>query len=209
MKQFLLALVLVAVPVMLFSGFQATFFGSRDAAPVTMGDLSNLKLIAADMQGLAKSGDIETARKRVTDFETAWDTAESVLRPLNAAAWGKVDAAADSAIRALRAEAPEASAVVGATAGLVAALDDPYSGRGGLGDIQRVAGIAVTDASGHSLACEDMIAEVRDAVDGGKIAETDLAVARDFQTKATERCNADDDAHADAYSARALALQSH
>jgi hypothetical protein len=44
------------------------------------------------------------------------------------------------------------------------------------------------------------------ALDGGKIPDANKAAATDFQAKATERCNADDDAHADEFSAQGLAL---
>ena len=72
--------------------------------------------------------------------------------------------------------------------------------------IAKVAGIAVTDTTGHAIPCETMLGAVRLALNSGKIAEADRARATDFQSKATERCNADEDAQADAFSAQALAL---
>ena len=77
------------------------------------------------------------------------------------------------------------------------------------GGIKFVAGIAVSDASGHPLACEDMLKELRGAIDGGKIEVANQTVAQDFLAKAVERCNADDDAHANEFSAQGLRLASH
>ena len=68
-----------------------------------------------------------------------------------------------------------------------------------------VQGIAVTDAGGHALPCEVMIDAVR-ATPQDALSASDKAKVVDLQTKATERCNADDDQHADEFSAGALAL---
>ena len=43
---------------------------------------------------------------------------------------------------------------------------------------------------------------------GGKITKAGATAADDFLSKATERCNADDDMHADEFSAQGLALAS-
>src|SRR5262249_11496089 len=92
---------------------------------------------------------------------------------------------------------------------LSAVLDDPSGTTDAAGAPTLVSGIAVTDASGHAIACEAMIDALRAAIAGGKIARTDLAAAGDFQSKATERCNADDDTRADEFSAQGLALAGH
>src|SRR5262249_9007199 len=149
------------------------------------------------------------AQRRITDFETAWDDAESTLRPKNPVAWGNVDDAADAAIYALRTTAPDAARVEETLSALVAVLDNP-SGTTGSGDGLRIgAGIPRTDAGGHAIACEEMLNALRAAIEGGKIVQTDLATARDFQSKAIERCNADDDMHADEFSAQGIALVGH
>ena len=61
---------------------------------------------------------------------------------------------------------------------------------------------AVTDESGRAIPCEDLIGQLRTAIGS----TTPVAAVADLQTKALERYNADDDAHADAFSAQALAL---
>lgn len=205
MKQLLLAFMLVSVPVAAFTGFQMYF--SPSAAPAaSLGDLSNLKEIVTSVQSIAKTGDFVAAEKRVTDFETAWDDAESTMRPKNPAAWGTVDDAADAAIHALRTNTPDAAQVNDTLSTLIAVLDKP-PGTAGPGDgLRLVSGIPVTDAVGHPLACEALIKALRAAIEGGRSARTDMAAAGDFLAKAIERCNADDDAHADEFSAQGLAL---
>lgn len=210
MKQFLLATVLIAIPVAGFTGFEvfmAPVTTAEAAQPASLGDLSALKAIVLDVEGIAKTGDMKAAETRITDFETAWDQAEATMRPKNKDAWATVDDAADAALHALRAKKPDADQVTKTLADLVTTLDNPYGDTAqASGGIKMVAGIAVTDESGHPLACEVMLKSVQAALDGGKIPAAKAADAKDFKDKALERCNADDDAHADEFSAHALAL---
>ena len=69
-----------------------------------------------------------------------------------------------------------------------------------------VAGIAVTDDTGRALPCEVMLGTLRDGL--AAKAPTGAAATRvaDLQARALERCNADDDRNADAFTAQALAL---
>lgn len=122
-----------------------------------------------------------------------------------------MDDAADEAIHSLRASSPDQTKVATAVKGLIATLDNPY-GDGSAGSqtgIKMVKGIAVTDDSGHPLACEDMIKALRTAIDGGQIPSASADAAQGFVTQAVERCNADDDANANNFSAQGLALASH
>jgi len=208
MRQFLLAILLVAVPAVAFAGFEMYLAPSPPMA-ASLGDLSNLKAIVADVQSIAKTGDFVAAEKRITDFETAWDDAESTLRPKNPAAWGTVDDAADAAIHALRAQAPDAARVKETVSALIATLDNPSPITGVTDGLKLISGIPVTDVGGHPISCEVLLNALRAAIDGGKIPQTNVAAARDFQSKAFERCNADDDAHADEFSAQGLALAGH
>jgi len=205
MKQLLLAVMLVSIPVAAFAGFQVYFSPSPSSA-ASLGDLSNLKAIVTDVQSVAKTGDFVAAEKRITDFETAWDDAESAIRPKNSAAWGNVDNAADAAIHALRTNAPDAGRVNETLSVLLATLDNPSGTADSAEGLKLVSGIPVTDASGHAIACEAMIKALRAAIDGGRIAQANAEAAGDFQSKAIERCNADDDGHADEFSAQGLAL---
>jgi hypothetical protein len=125
MKQLLLAMILVAVPVALFGGYEIYSASIVTAAPRRLGDLGNFKVIISDVQKLAEKGDIPAAAKRITDFETAWDQAETAIRPLNQTEWGNIDLAADGALKAVRAANPQPSRVQATLATLMAELNDP------------------------------------------------------------------------------------
>lgn len=209
MKQILLAIVLIIVPVAAFTGFNL-YRSHAAAAAASLGDLGPFKTIISDVETIAKSGDFTAAETRISDFETAWDEAQSTLRPLNTAAWGNIDEAADAAFSALRASAPDAGKVTSTLTGLMSALDDPTMTPGGAsssaGTPLAIGGIAVTDANGRYLPCEDMLSRVRTALTTAKLGEADKASVESYQSKAVERCNADDDRHADEFSAQALAI---
>ncbi len=206
MKQFLLATCLILAPVAVFTGGYKYMVPSAIAADQSLGDMSAFNAIITDVQAIAATGDFDKAETRITDYETAWDDAEAKLRPMNKEAWGDVDDASDAALKALR-KKPEAAKVTATLADLQAALDNPLGGASaGSGGVQQVAGIAVTDESGHAIPCEAMLKDVKATIDGGKIADANKVAVSDFQSKALERCNADDDAHADEFSAQALAL---
>lgn len=210
MKQFLLATALIALPVAGFALVEASLLGpppaETAASSQSLGDLSSYETIVSDTRALADKGDLVAAEKRVTDFETQWDDAEATLRPKAPDDWGNVDAAADAAFSALRAGRPDPAAVDEALATLSLVLADPAGDGGSGGSAAAVSGIAVTDANGHAIPCEAMLGDLRNALADGSIAAADKAAADGLQAKATERCNADDDAHADAFAAQALAL---
>jgi hypothetical protein len=207
MKQFLLALLLTAAPVAAFTGFQIYLVPHQaQAADVkSLGDLTPMAAIIDDVTAIAKTGDMAKAQMRITDFETAWDDAEPTMHPLNPDAWGVVDTAADHALKALRAGTPDAAKVTEMLAALSAALVNPSMATSG-STIGKVAGIVVTDNNGHPIPCETLLGTLRDAITAGKIAADKVTSATEFVTRATERCNADDDVHADEFSAQGLAL---
>lgn len=210
MRQLLLATVLIALPVTGFSVFTIYMANAAVtiAAPASLGDMSAFKTIIADVQTISATGDFVAAEHRITDFETAWDTSASALRALNGDAWGNIDDAADAALKALRAGTPAAVQVATTLASLMATLDAPDQAAASAtaGAATLVAGVAVTDANGRALPCEVMIATVQSALATTIAPEATKANATEMQTKALERCNADDDARADAFSAQALAL---
>ncbi len=213
MKQFLLAAILILVPVALFSAYQIYLVKLPIAATApnaALGDLSQFKTIITDVQAIAAKGDLAAAEKRATDFESAWDDAQAKLRPLDSAAWGEIDDAADASFKALRASAPDAQTVTTALATLAATLDNSSQVAGSTtktaGTVVQVAGIAVSDTSGHAIPCEEMIKGLRAAIEGGKIKKANINAADGLLTKATERCNADDDTLADEFAAQGLAL---
>lgn len=209
MKQIILALVLIAAPVFLFGVGYHYLAGPAPDATGGLGDLSALQTIVKDTAAIAATGDLTAAEQRITDFESAWDAAEGQLRPLNVDQWGAIDGAADGAIKALRAGQPDAATVEAKLTALAAVLDDPAAAAGtATGALVLVAGIAVTDANGRAIPCEEMLTRLRGAMGASKASDADKASAADFQARATERCNADDDQHADEFSAQGLALVS-
>lgn len=212
MKQLLLATALIALPAAGFAAVETWLVGETTAAADTgqarsLGDLSAYETIVKDSMKLVDAGDLAAAETRITDFETMWDEAEAALRPEAPGAWGNIDAAADAAFAALRARAPSATDVKGALAALSSTLADPAGGAAERGGARSVSGVAVTDANGHPIPCESMLADLRAALADGSIAAADAAKAGGLQAKAMERCNADDDARADSFAAEALALR--
>lgn len=201
MRNLLLSAALIAIPVAAFALVETNLNSAPQQARSGpgLGDLSAYSTIVASTRTIAKSGDLAAAERRLTDLETLWDDNASSLRKADPAAWGAVDSAADQAFSALRTGKPDPANVNTVLANLqqVLAAPEPLT----TGPVQQVAGIDVTDASGHPLPCEEMIGQVRAKVAQGAVSP---AVA-DFQSKAVERCNADDDAHADAFAAQALA----
>ncbi len=212
MKQFFLAAILIALPVAAFTAAEIWLLPggagqtAAAASPGSLGELSAYEAIVADTRDLVGSGNLAAAETRITDFETKWDDAEATMRPEEPAAWGNVDAAADAAFAALRARTPDAAEATKALVALSAVLADP-AGAGSSGGVERVAGIAVTDANGHPIPCESMLAELHSTLQDSSLSAKMQAKAADLQAKATERCNADDDGRADAFAAQALALE--
>ena len=208
MKQILLAVALIAVPVIGFTGF-SMYNAQAGATAASLGDLAAMQTIIGDVQTIAATGDFVAAEKRITDFETAWDDAASAMRALDPNAWGNVDQAADGALDALRSTTPTADGVTKTLASLAASLANPTAAAGAdtaSVAVTLVSGIAVTDDKGRALPCEDMIKAVKAAITTAKLSDADKATVADLQTKALERCNADDDQRADQFSAQALAL---
>ena len=208
MRQLLLATALIAVPVTGFTFFEMTLNPATPTVAATaapLGDLTPFETIAADIRTIAATGDFKAAEVRATDLETAWDKAEPTLRAMDTAAWGAVDGAADGVFTALRSAVPNAGQVEAALTALDATLRDPVSQAASGGPIL-VAGIAVTDDTGRALPCEVMLGTLRDGLAATPPTSAVAAQVADFQAKALERCNADDDRNADAFTAQALAL---
>ncbi|MFN0114295.1 MAG: hypothetical protein ACKVPY_06425 [Paracoccaceae bacterium] len=209
MKQVALALALILAPVILFAGgygWLAPPAAAAAAAGNGLGDLPAMTAIVADVQALSAKGDTTAAATRITDFETAWDDAAPSLRRLDPAAWGNADAAADAALKAARADAPDPARVTATLTALQSALTAPASGEVANGRATEVAGIAVTDAAGHNLPCEEMLRSIDAALSAAGPAPEASAKVAALKSQALERCNADDDANANGFSARALAL---
>lgn len=124
MRQIFLAIALIAAPVAVFTIFKL-YASSAPAKTASLGDLSSFKTIIADVQTLASKDDFAGASKRITDYESAWDQAETAIRPLNQNDWGNIDAASDAALKTLRQSNPSAEKVNKALAALTMVLNNP------------------------------------------------------------------------------------
>lgn len=188
MKNLLLSVALIAVPVGVFAAVESVLphapadTAQSQPAP-TLGDLARYQSIVGDVQKISATGDMTAAEKRVTDFEVLWDKEAPDLRAKDRAAWNRIDTAADAAFSALRAKSPDAAKVDATLTALSASLVDTSPAQAS-GPVKMIAGVAVASVTDPQI-------------------KTQVA---DFQSKGTERCNADDDAHADAFFAQGLAL---
>lgn len=208
MRQILLATALIAAPVTGFALVEMTLNPPSVAAaadPLPLGDLAAFAAIAGDIRTIAATGDLAAAERRATDLESAWDAAAPTLRSMDAAAWGAVDDAADGVFKALRSDKPNARDVDVALLALDATLRDPVPAAAS-GGVTLVAGIAVTDEAGRALPCEVMLRDLSDGLAARPPGAAKGTQVDALRAKALERCNADDDRNADAFTAQALAL---
>lgn len=125
MKRILLALTLMTVPLVAPPLVAAPAYAAT--VPGDLGDLSSFETIATDTLALVSKGDLPAAKKRIGDFEAAWDSAQPRLYPLNKKEWGVIDDAADAAIAALRAKKASKSQAEATLAALLATLRNPAS----------------------------------------------------------------------------------
>ncbi len=57
-----------------------------------------------------------------------------------------------------------------------------------------------------SVPCEDMLSDLRAAVEAARLSDADAAKVKDLEDKGIERCNADDDKRADEFFAQAMQI---
>ena len=72
-------------------------------------NVSNYRTIIQDTQTRVDAGDQAGAKTRITDLETAWDTDQSTLQPMDGRAWTVLDKQIDTALKAVRAASPNPS----------------------------------------------------------------------------------------------------
>lgn len=73
-------------------------------------EIARLRSIVDGTLAKVGAGDQAGANRQITDLETAWDADESTLRPMDETAWRQLDSQIDSALHAVRANRPDATA---------------------------------------------------------------------------------------------------
>ncbi|WP_261808215.1 hypothetical protein [Paenibacillus sp. N3.4] len=86
-------------------------------------DITNFRKITEDTQSLVQAGNLSGAKSRVSDLETAWDTAEARLKPINKTKWTEIDNSVDKVLRQLRAAHQDAEACKTALESLLTVLN--------------------------------------------------------------------------------------
>jgi signal transduction protein with GAF and PtsI domain len=68
-------------------------------------------------------------------------------------------------------------------------------------------GFLTVSMPAHSaVPCEEMLKDMRSAKAGAKLSDADVQKVNDLETKAVERCNADDDTRSDKFLAEAMKI---
>ena len=68
------------------------------------------------------------------------------------------------------------------------------------------AGLVSSYANAANVPCEEMLKDMRVAKTSAKLSDADMAKVNELETKAVERCNADDDARSDAFLTEAMKI---
>jgi len=96
---------------------------SQAKASCKLGDLSEFRTLANEVDALVEKGNLPEAKKRIKDLETSWDEAEAGIKPRDAKSWHVLDKAIDRALSALRAKTPNQVECKSAIAALLKTFD--------------------------------------------------------------------------------------
>ncbi|CAN7635470.1 hypothetical protein LJR098_006124 [Rhizobium sp. LjRoot98] len=66
--------------------------------------------------------------------------------------------------------------------------------------------LSVSSVQAGNVPCEEMLKEMRAAKATATLSEADMTKVNDLETKAVERCNADDDARSDGFLTEAMTI---
>ncbi|MDQ0318454.1 hypothetical protein QO002_000592 [Pararhizobium capsulatum DSM 1112] len=66
--------------------------------------------------------------------------------------------------------------------------------------------LSLSGAQAANVPCEEMLKEMRAAKQTTSLSNADMAKVNDLETKAVERCNADDDARSDGFLTEAMTI---
>ena len=66
--------------------------------------------------------------------------------------------------------------------------------------------LSVSSAQAANVPCEEMLKDMRAAKATATLSDANMAKVNDLETKAVERCNADDDARSDGFLTEAMTI---
>lgn len=98
--------------------------GELRLAMSQLGDLTPYRAIAADTLKIVDAGNLPAAKVRIKDLETAWDDAETTMKPKDRGTWTTIDKSIDAALNALRADTPKQADCAATLKALVAKMDE-------------------------------------------------------------------------------------
>ena len=112
----------IAIPRLLpMKAAQAALADKSHGGP--LGDLAPFARITSDTLVLVQRGDLNAAKVRIKDLETAWDDAEKQMRPKSPSDWKSLDKSIDRALAQLRAKKPDAAGCEATLKALIAQID--------------------------------------------------------------------------------------
>src|SRR5207302_3633254 len=112
----------IAIPRLLpMKAAQAALADKSHGGP--LGDLAPFARITSDTLAPVQRGDLNAAKVRIKDLETAWDDAEKQMRPKSPSDWKSLDKSIDRALAQLRAKKPDAAGCEATLKALIAQID--------------------------------------------------------------------------------------
>ena len=98
----------------------ATTGGTEEAAAATVpavavpahahfppAETATFRTVTRDTLTLIRAGQHDAAQNRIKDLETAWDSDQNTLQPMDPASWTIIDGRIDDALHAVRAKHPD------------------------------------------------------------------------------------------------------
>ena len=126
MKKFLVAIALMTLP-MTATAMLLTAPAFAAVTTSKLGDISAMRKIVADTLALVNAGNVKSAVKRITEFETAWDKNANKLKKRDSKTWTKLDEASDIALSTVRYPSATPAEMKKDLAALIALMDNPNS----------------------------------------------------------------------------------
>lgn len=97
--------------------------GTSATAKFPAPPVAEFRIITADTLSMIQAGKQKAAAARITDLEKAWDDAQPTLQPLDDTGWTYIDGQIDTALTAVRADAPDPAQETTALSALLATLE--------------------------------------------------------------------------------------